>query len=199
MVLGRFNAAERMRTVSAIYESREPVEQALVPDFFSLRQAMNVASADQRVLVVVHGKEANTKPLRESLRPICNDTDIIGRFHYDFDESLKGKKTIKGLKQSEGIAILRPGEFGLTGEVMAHLPLDANESDIKAAMLAANKEFARTTERKVYSSHVAKGEQLGVYFEGNVEYGEDRDGDGEIDRRGPPGNRGGSRGGQRRR
>ena len=192
MVLGRFNAANRMREISAIYPAKETADQALVPDFFSLRQALNVASADQRVLVVVHGSDKQTEPLRQTLRFVCNDGDIIGRFHYDFEKSLRGQKIIKELPAATGIAIIRADEFGLNGEVMTHLPLNAEPAAIKQAMLAANKEFARTTEQKVYSSHVAKGEQLGVYFEGNVEYGEDRDGDGEIDHRGPP-NRGRSR------
>lgn len=196
MVLGRFGAASRMREFAAFYPARKPVDQALVPDFFSLRQALNVASADQRVLVVIHGSKDQTEPLRESLKVVCNDPDVIGRFHYDFEQSLKSQKTISGLKATSGIAILRSDEFGLNGEVMTHLPLDATPENIKRALLAANKEYARTTKQKVYSSHVAKGEQLGVYFEGNVEYGEDRDGDGEIDHRGPPGNRR-QRGGQR--
>ena len=51
-------------------------------------------------------------------------------------------------------------------------------------MLRANTKFAASTKKKVYSTHVAKGEAAGIYFEGNVPYGEDRDGDGEIDHRG---------------
>jgi len=198
MVLGRFGAASRMREFAAFYPAKKPAAQALVPDFFSLRQALNVASADQRVLVVIHGSDAQTEPLRETLQVVCNDPDVIGRFHYDFEKSLKGQKTIRGLKAATGIAIVRSDEFGLNGDVMAHLPLNAEPAAIKRAMLAANKEYARTTEQKVYSSHVAKGTQLGVYFEGNVEYGEDRDGDGEIDHRGGSrGQRSGQRGGPR--
>ena len=64
---------------------------------------------------------------------------------------------------------------------MDHLALDADTSVIMKALLAANDEFAKTTEKKVYANHVRKGGRLGIYFEGAIPYGEDRDGDGEID------------------
>ena len=82
--------------------------------------------------------------------------------------------------------VIRPGEFGMDGTVMNQLPLDAETKDITVALLAANTEFAGSTNKKVYSGHVAKGQELGIYFEGGVPYGEDRDGDGLIDRGGRP-------------
>ncbi|MEM7014061.1 MAG: hypothetical protein AAF585_21590, partial [Verrucomicrobiota bacterium] len=51
--------------------------------------------------------------------------------------------------------------------------------------------FAQTEERKVYSDHVALGRQEGILFESGMPYGEDRDGDGEIDHRGALGMKGG--------
>ena len=81
-------------------------------------------------------------------------------------------------------AVIKSGEFGMDGEVIHHLPLDAATEDVISTLLTANAEFAQTTEKKVYSTHVAKGRQENIYFEGAVPYGEDRDGDGQIDHRG---------------
>jgi len=78
--------------------------------------------------------------------------------------------------------------------VMKQLPLAAEDAEIIKTLLAANSEFAKTTKKKVYSSHVSKGTKLGIYFDSVVPYGEDRDGDGKIDHRGGS-PRGGRRGG----
>ncbi|HAD59164.1 MAG TPA: hypothetical protein DCG12_07970 [Planctomycetaceae bacterium] len=200
-VLGRSTAAcvAQLERVAAVYPAKEKTTRANVQDFHSVRQALNVASADQRVLVLVHGSDEQTQPLRSSLKEVANDPTIIGRFHIDFDSSADWKKKIEGLKDEPSIVLVRPGEFGLEGKVMAQLPLTAENAAIKTAMLTANGEFAKTTEKKVYSEHVTKGRNLNIYFEADVPYGEDRDGDGEIDRGGPGGGRSGRSGSGRSR
>ncbi len=186
MVLGHRSSVIQMKTVAAKYPNRKDGSQAIVQDFHSVRQALNVASSDQRVLVVVHGSGDLTNELRTSLRPVTNDQRIVGRFHFDFDETTDWHKQIKGLKAEPSIVVIRPGEFGMDGTVMTQLPLGTNNSEIINALLTANSEFARTTKKKVYSSHVSRGTKLGIYFDSVVPYGEDRDGDGEIDHRGGP-------------
>ena len=186
MVLGHRSSVIQMKTVAAKYLEKKDGSQAIVQDFHSVRQALNVASADQRVLVVVSGPADQTRQLRTSLQSVTNDERIVGRFHFDFDETADWHKQIKGLKAEPGIVVIRPGEFGMDGTVMSQLPLDTKSSEIVSTLLKANSEFAKTTKKKVYSSHVSKGTKLGVYFESVVPYGEDRDGDGEIDHRGPP-------------
>lgn len=193
MVLGHRSSVIQMKTVAAKYPDKKDGRQAIVQDFHSVRQALNVASADQRVLVVVSGPVNGTNKLRTSLQAVANDERVVGRFHFDFDETTDWHKQIKGLKAESGIVVIRPGEFGMDGTVMSQLPLDTNSSEIVSTLLTANSEFAKTTKKKVYSSHVSKGTRLGVYFESVVPYGEDRDGDGKIDHRGPP-RRGGASG-----
>ena len=165
-----------------------------MPDFHSVRQAMNVASADQRVLVLIHGSEEETKPVRESLRSVAFDERVIGRFHFDFESSDEWKKNVSELKDGSGIILIRPDEFGMKGTVMHQLPLTADNATVIKSLIHINSVFAQTTQKKVYSTHVTKGRRLGVYFEGMVPYGEDRDGDGEIDRGGRTQGRSRSRG-----
>ncbi|MFT5323091.1 MAG: hypothetical protein ACI8P0_000937 [Planctomycetaceae bacterium] len=193
MVLGHRSSVIQMKTVAAKYPDKQDGSQAIVQDFHSVRQALNVASADQRVLVVVSGPVDKTKELRTSLQSVTNDGRIVGRFHFDFDETIDWHKQIKDLKAEPSIIVIRPGEFGMDGTVMSQLPLDANNSEIVNTLLTANSEFAKTTKKKVYSSHVSKGTKLGIYFDSVVPYGEDRNGDGKIDHRGGP-PRGGSSG-----
>jgi hypothetical protein len=197
MVLGRSSSSsvERMEIVAALYPATADVKQAEVQDFHSVRQALNVAAADQRVLVVVNGPSNRIASLRKSLRPVASDERILGRFHIDFEDNEDWRKSITGLKDGPGIVVIRPGEFGTDGAAMNQMPLNTDNADILTAMLSANTEFAASTDKKVYSVHVDKGEKLGIYFEGAVPYGEDRDGDGKVDRggrgrsSGPPGGR----------
>ena len=56
-----------------------------------------------------------------------------------------------------------------------------DENEIKTAMLNANKTFASREDRKTYQDHVTSGRRQGIYFENEIPYGEDRDGDGKID------------------
>ena len=51
-------------------------------------------------------------------------------------------------------------------------------------ILVYNSKYADRTEKKNYSDHVAKGRRLGKTIEMAVPFGEDRDGDGVIDKRG---------------
>ena len=168
------------------YPAKASEKDAIVQDFHSVRQALNVASADQRVLVIAHGSKKQLDPLRQSLKAVANDNRVVGRFHFDFDKTDKWQKAVNGLKHEAGIALIRPSEFGMKGTVMAHLPLSAPKADIVKSLLTANASFAKTTKKKVYSQHVDKGQRQGIYFKGAVEYGEDRDGDGKIDFRGRP-------------
>ena len=191
MVLGRSSSfsVERMEIIATLYPATADVKQAEVQDFHSVRQALNVASADQRVLVVVNGPSGQIASLRKSLRSVASDERILGRVHIDFEENDEWRKTVTGLKDGPSIVVIRPGEFGMEGTAMHQLPLNAGHVEIITALLAANTEFATTTDKKVYSGHVAKGQDLGIYFEGGVPYGEDRDGDGQIDRGRPRGGR----------
>ena len=70
MVLGYNSAANELAIVAADYPTTADRTQAVVPDFHSVRQALNVASADQRVLVLVYGAKEELTPLQESLREV---------------------------------------------------------------------------------------------------------------------------------
>ena len=109
---------------------------------------------------------------------------MIGRFQYDFETDLKKLDKPLSLKGAKpGIYIIKPGTFGLDGEVMTCLALDVELPALKAAMLQGNTQFSRTTKKKVYSTHVAEGRREGKSIRMAMPFGEDRDGDGKIDHR----------------
>ncbi|HCQ31933.1 MAG TPA: hypothetical protein DIV54_00440 [Verrucomicrobiales bacterium] len=184
---------EAMNEVAKKFRPRGSGEGALVQDFHSFRQGLNVASGDQRLLVFVVAAKEDREGIRMGLRSLMSDKEIVGKFHADFaDEKSdsKWRSAVKGERGSTGIFVIRADAFGQTGTVVDQLPVDAKPEDLKKALLEANTSFAETEKRKVYSEHVAAGRRARVHFENGMPYGEDRDGDGVIDHRGGRGGRG---------
>ena len=173
------------------YRPKGKVVDSRVPDFNSFKLALNVASADQRVLVLVAGDTDQIAEAEKGLRATAWGEEMIGRFHYDSEtDSGTWKSAVSGDGAGKaGIHLIKPDTYGLEGELLATLPLDAKPEVIRKAMAKANATFAETTEKKVYSNHVQTGRREGKKIEMAMEYGEDRDGDGKIDHRGGMGRR----------
>jgi hypothetical protein len=177
-----------MEKVVKMYKPKGDARTPVVQDFHSFRQALNVASGDQRLLLFVSAPVGDQEEIRTTLRPVMGDTRIVGRFHVDFMENKddeKWEQAIKGVRPrtKSAIFVIQSDKFGQRGSVLKQLPVDSNSQEIISALLSANESFAKNEKRKVYSDHVAEGRRKRIYFEGGVEYGEDRDGDGKIDHR----------------
>ena len=187
-------AIAQMNQIADEYKLSGDLSQAVIEDFHSVRQALNVASADQRMLVLIAGPQENLAVSRHSLRVVASDKTVIGRYHFDFEDKSDWRETVTQGTLKNGIFMIQPGEFGLEGKLLAELPIDAESAEILSTLEKARATFVAATPKKVYRDHVQKGGQLGIYFEGAVPYGEDRDADGQIDRagriRGPRGARG---------
>jgi hypothetical protein len=178
-----------MEKVAKRYTPKGDPKSPVVQNFHSFRQALNVASGDQRLLLFVSAPEGNQEEIQKTLSSVMGDRKIVGRFHADFigkkgDENWQ--EAVSGVRSTANSAIfvIQSGTFGQKGTVLKQLSVDADAEEIKAALLSANESFAKKEKRKVYSTHVADGRRKQIYFEGGVEYGEDRDGDGKIDHRG---------------
>lgn len=192
---GRFSGApeeESKRTIAQLqvilkdFPPRKDASQAVVQDFHTFRQALNVASGDQRILLLTVASPERRSDLLPTLKKTLNDGKMIGRYHHDFAEGEGDKnwaEQVAGEKTDakSGYLIIRPDRFGLKGEVVTHLPLTASAGELSAALTQANKDYAKDEERKVYRDHVREARRNGAYFENAVPYGEDRDGDGVID------------------
>ena len=98
------------------------------------------------------------------------------------DEDTDWHKTIKSVEKEPGIMVIRSGKFGVDGTAVDRLKLDSSADEIRQSLLAANKQFASVEKRKSYSAHVQQGRRKGIYFENEIPYGEDKDGDGKTDK-----------------
>lgn len=156
------------------------------PDFDSLKQSLNVASADQRPLVIGFYRDRTSKSRIQNMLAIAfTAKESIGRFHFDQQSLDTGWPTsISPTSAREGLYIIHPDEFGLKGKVAQFIPESTSDSQLIKLLTEANNQFIKVTQPKVYSSHVSKGRRLGIKFNSVVPYGEDRNGDGIIDSRG---------------
>jgi len=174
--------ALRVRDNASVIERLDEIAAKFKP----FKQSLNVASADQRLLVFTSTTQSDADTVKINLRTVFNDSQVCGRFHFDtrgsLDKSWADK--ITGESATSGIFVIQSGEFGQTGKVVAQLPVTASAEQIKTALLSANKTFAESEKRKNYNDHVKKGRKEGINFENNIQHGEDRDGDGKIDPKG---------------
>ena len=177
---------KRMQEIAADYVSSGNAGETQLQDFHSFRQALNVASADQRLLLFVNADEESRPQAVSSLQSVFSDTEVLGKFHLDFADAktdAKWDESIKGANGNPGLIIIRSGEYGIDGTVVKQLELKSSPEQIKSALLSANEEFSMLEDRKSYSSHIKKGRRQGINFENEIPFGEDKDGDGKIDRR----------------
>lgn len=174
-----------MEKISAKYPAQGQSSQAVIQDFHSFKQALNIASGDQRLLVFVVASNNDRERLKISMQQVANHPDVIGRYHFDFADQVDAKwsAAIEGDQKKIGIFIIQAGKFGLEGKVVAELPLDTEPEKIRAVLAKENEKFAKTEQRKNYAAHVSEGRREGVSYQDNMPWGEDRDGDGQIDER----------------
>jgi len=178
-------AVMEMEKIAAKYPSKSTDARAVVQDFHTFKQALNIASGDQRLLVFSVAANKDRAAVRKTIQQVANHPDAIGRYHYDFADKvdIDWSQAIEGDKNKTGIFIIRAGEFGQDGQVVAELPLMSDANKIVMLLEKENKNFAASEKRKVYSEHVEKGRKEGIKYEDNMPWGEDRDGDGKIDER----------------
>lgn len=173
-----------MNRIASRYTQKGKTTSAVLQDFLSFRQALNVASADQRLLVLVDPGKSSDKNLKNRLKSVFADSELVGRFHLNFVDAKKDSqwsKKISGANGKSGIYIIQAGKFGIDGKALKLLPLSAKADEIKKALKTANGKFAKSEKRKTYGQHVMQGRRQRIYFENEIPYGEDRDGDGKID------------------
>ena len=148
---------ESMQQIAAKYKTNGSNEDAVLQEFHSFRQALNVASADQRLLVMVDAEEKDREVLDGTLKRVFAEPEVIGRFHLAFADPTgeeDWKKKVKGKTTGKGVYIIRASQFGLDGVVMEKLVVSSDADSIRSTLLASNEKFAKNEDRKVYREHV---------------------------------------------
>ena len=161
----------KLNRIAGDFESVGEMSEAILQDFHSLRQALNCASADQRLLVVINADDSERESIQSTLQNVFTNESVMGKFHLNFlnaETDQNWQEVLSGTEEGAGIMLVRSGQFGVDGEVLARVAIDAGEDKIKAALLEANQEFASVEVRKDYDQHVRAGRRDGVEFENEI-------------------------------
>lgn len=134
---------------------------AQLPLMKNLDLALNVASADGLPLIVtVAETEARLTEINQHLVSSAWKPSLAGQFAYASVSDLQELKPLSGDTSGEGILVIEPGQFGLSGKVLTRLPADAASAAIESKLLEVVTTFPRR--RKDHNSHVRLGIQIGV-------------------------------------
>ncbi|MCA9144079.1 MAG: hypothetical protein H6823_16335 [Planctomycetaceae bacterium] len=138
-----------------------------LPVMKSVDVALNVAACDNLpVLVTFASNEHRLAEINNQLLKAAWSEELAGQFVYATTANLAELKPIPGVKATEGILVVEPGAYGLSGEILRELTGNI-ESDQTATELAqAVKTFTRVAPE--YTSHIQLGIQLGFDWESAI-------------------------------
>lgn len=163
---GPAEMADTMTKIAAKYPGRPTVGAAPLPLVASVKLGVNVAAADNQLLVIVVGKNAaERRPLEDKLASLVWEDEFVGRFVFA-SGTPDDLATVEGKKRETGLLIVEPERFGRTAKVVSSLPADASAVRIAVDLRNATTQFKRID--KTFLNHVRFGQSQGVFWEPRV-------------------------------
>ncbi len=163
------NMAAGLTRIAAQYD--QATEQARfsdnqLPVMKSLDLALNVAAAEGLPLIVTIGDDPQLASAQRALLPITWSEEFAGQFVYAAVSDSEELKPITEIDGQSQIAVVDPGQFGLSGKTLAQFK-STDESDRMAGQLRKIvQQFPRST--KTHQSHVRLGIELGIEWESEI-------------------------------
>lgn len=121
---------------------------------------LNIAACDHIQMVIVAGKnEEQIKSLSKKVLPLAWNDKIGGQFVFATAKSAKELRPLGVDKLEQGIYVVTPGEFGMSGKVVARFDesFDTKLTEQKLAEIAKQHVVNRD-----YREHINTGIQLGI-------------------------------------
>ncbi len=182
-----FDDAESMarfmdRTADEFQGTSRGAPLPTVPD---LRLGLDVASCDQRPLVVVAAPHGRLRTMVSRLEELAWSDEFVGRFRYVVQEGSDGLDSIDAFGET-GYFVVEASEFGLDGEVLVAMPSTASGEAIAEGLTEALDLFG-TPASKNYREHMRRGHQLGIEWETAIPVTDPHGAEGPGGPDGPPG------------
>lgn len=147
---GIFSDAEDMAKQMKAIAAKYPVKvnsAGVVPPLpvtLTAKLGVDVAAADGLLLVSVLVKDdAGNTALSDKLAKLAWGPEFLGKFIYCTAKTTSDFPKLDGLKDSEGVVIIAPDTYGMSGKVLAQLPADATPEAISKALTMALGSHAR--------------------------------------------------------
>ena len=160
------DAAEFAVDLAAQVTKFEPkVGAKALPLIPNLRLGLNIAACDGLPLVaIIENVSSNWKGLFTNLVALSQTDSLAGQAHYVLLKDTKGLALLDGFKPGNLIYVLKPDNFGVTGEVVTTFQ---DKETLSSAALEAGFSSARTA-KSGSRQHVRQGKLKGVTWDSQV-------------------------------
>ena len=161
--------AEEMKTIAAKYEPKQREEGTIVklPELKDVRLGINVSSCDGLPTVVCVAKDdAQLAELKNKLSPIAFSDSLAGKFVYASTTNVNDLKSVSNYRGESGFLLIKPGDYGVDGELIKALDADVDPNRLSKAMT----KYANGNRRvsKNHRSHVQEGVESGKEWETEI-------------------------------
>lgn len=153
-----------MRGLAREYPQREAASASVptLPVMPDLMQALNMAAADSRAVLVLVAPADAPNPCEQELARLVFEPGIAGRAHVvrqtpaEWDAA-RTTGQITGEALGSGLAFVAPDPYGLEGRVQAVIPGDAHPDRLRAEIEAALDRFRGEWRKLDRRTHLDKG------------------------------------------
>ena len=166
---GADTMASNMNRIASQYPSTKKgsFQGKQLPLMKNLELALNVAAADGLPLIItLASDEKELNEINQKLVSIAWNQSIAGQFTYASVVDAKELKPIAGVNQKQGILVIQPDRFGLSGKVLAQFLPGEDPKKIQSTLETVIEKFSRI--QKDHNSHVRVGIRLGIDWESEI-------------------------------
>ena len=157
--------AARLNEVAGQYKPR--AEITALPQALDVRRALVVAACDGQAVLVVRIQDAKQRDaVTKALAALVWRDDLRGRFQVQVARPDEELPALEGLGTKQGVFLVKPGAFGIDGEVLASVAPQAPASSLEAlARRAVREDHASPTDRR---RHIQAGRAAGATWESEI-------------------------------
>ncbi len=138
-----------------------------LPVMKSVDVALNVAACDNLpVLITFAQSEKRLAEINKSAVASTWNDEGAGQFVCASTTDVAKLKPIPGVEGSEGLLVVEPGPYGLSGKILCELRGKESPIELRQELLAAVTSFTRVAPQ--YTAHIQLGIKLGFDWESAV-------------------------------
>lgn len=160
-------AATMNRLADSFQAKADATASRNLPKLKNVRLGLNVAACDNQPLIVVMAKDAKIQQQMESrLASFAWSDHFIGQFQYASSTDVADLKNLGETSLKAGYYVVQPNQFGSKGELLAELPADASDKEVRDALNLSVVLHVKAQKSTRY--HIQAGRQNGIKWETEI-------------------------------
>lgn len=159
--------AKGMDAVAAKYSAKDTSGTPQLPITLSPKIGLAVAAGDLQPLVVVVEENVEKRAsLEAKVAKMAWNSEFMGYYTFASTSTAKQIPNVKGIKDSPGVYIIEPDNFGVGGNLVGSLRTKDIDGRLDGAMRDALKKHARIAKNR--SELARQGLEKGIYYETGI-------------------------------